>query len=99
MSGRRWVRHVILQGALITLGFCFVACGAGAPPTRVESAHYGEACASTGDCPGRLRCVAWSDIAGRQRQSCLYECEDGCPEGWVCGDERDGPSGVCRPSN
>ncbi|MGZ6143073.1 MAG: hypothetical protein ACXWLM_07025 [Myxococcales bacterium] len=79
---------------VLALGVSLAACGGG---RFAEPSGYGEDCASGGACPGGLRCVAWRDIAGRERRSCLFECADGCPDGWVCAAVIDGPFGVCQP--
>jgi hypothetical protein len=64
--------------------------------TRGEKAKQGKSCAADSDCDGRLRCVSYRAVTGREQRQCLFSCLDGCPEGWACqGEVADGPSNTC----
>jgi hypothetical protein len=64
--------------------------------TRSETAKHGKVCGTDSDCAGRLRCVSYHAVTGREMRQCLFSCLDGCPEGWACqGDVADGPSNTC----
>jgi hypothetical protein len=61
-----------------------------------ELAKNGKACSTDGDCSGRLRCVAYRGVAGRELRQCLFACADGCPPGFACRMQvADGPSNTC----
>ena len=83
-----------LSVAVISLLAC--ACTGGSlepPPTQAELERYADQ-----GCTGRLRCVGYSDIAGRHRDECYFSCNGGCPERWVCAREvADGPSNTWFP--
>jgi hypothetical protein len=71
------------------------------PPVPVTSAEHereGASCQSDQDCTGRLRCVSYRNIAGREVHQCLFTCGDGCPSGYDCApDIVDGPKNTCVP--
>ena len=49
------------------------------------------------DCEGRLRCVAYRGVTGRELRQCLFSCTDGCPEEYSCQKHvADGPSNTCE---
>jgi hypothetical protein len=61
-----------------------------------ELAKNGKACSADGDCSGRLRCVSYRGVAGRELRQCLFPCTDGCPSGFACQMQvADGPSNTC----
>ncbi|TMB08319.1 MAG: hypothetical protein E6J64_02255 [Deltaproteobacteria bacterium] len=61
-----------------------------------ESAKNGKTCATDADCSGRLRCVAYHGVAGREVRQCLFPCTDGCPTGFTCQMQvADGPRNTC----
>ena len=64
-----------------------------------ELASNGKACSSDADCSGRLRCVAYQGVSGRESRQCLFPCTDGCPAGFSCQVQMpDGPSNTCAPT-
>jgi hypothetical protein len=74
---------------------------------RVQGPHSGEAdsgelakngknCATDADCEGRLRCVSYHGVSGREMRQCLFPCTDGCPAGFTCQVQvADGPTNTC----
>ena len=60
-----------------------------------ELAKNGATCSADSDCTGRLRCVSYTGVAGREMNQCLFPCGDGCPTGWNCQIVSDGPSNTC----
>jgi hypothetical protein len=67
----------------------------GAQPDSNEMAKNGATCSADSDCTGRLRCVSYTGVAGREMKQCLFPCGDGCPGGWNCQIVTDGPSNTC----
>jgi len=76
-------------------------------PMRVQGSHAGataeemdkdgKSCATANDCAGRLRCVAYHGVSGREIRQCLFSCLEGCPEGWTCQTHMaDGPNNTCE---
>jgi hypothetical protein len=64
-----------------------------------ELAKNGKTCSRDADCSGRLRCVAYHGVAGREIRQCLFSCADGCPPGFACQMQvADGPSNTCEPT-
>jgi len=54
-------------------------------------------CEVDADCEGRLRCVSYRGMTGRELRQCLFSCLDGCPENYTCQMHvADGPSNVCE---
>jgi hypothetical protein len=64
-------------------------------PDASELAKNGANCSADSDCSGRLRCVSYTGVAGRELKQCLFPCGDGCPTGWNCQITTDGPSNTC----
>jgi hypothetical protein len=66
-------------------------------PDRAELAMNGKSCATDENCSGRLRCMAYTDVGGREMRQCLFSCLDSCPDGWVCqAQTADGPRNACQ---
>jgi len=64
-----------------------------------ELARNGKTCATDADCTGRLRCVSYYGVSGRELRQCLFPCSDGCPEGFTCQMQvPDGPINTCAPT-
>jgi hypothetical protein len=64
-----------------------------------ELSRNGKSCATDADCSGRLRCVSYYGVAGRELKQCLFPCGDGCPEGFTCQIQLpDGPTNTCSPT-
>ena len=62
-----------------------------------ELAKNGKACSTDRDCSGRLRCVAYRGVTGREIRQCLFACADGCPPDFACQMQvADGPSNTCE---
>jgi len=70
-----------------------------AEPERVSSAERErehKRCEVDQDCEGRLRCVAYRGVTGRELRQCLFSCVDGCPEDYSCQKHvADGPGNTC----
>ena len=64
-------------------------------PDANELAKNGTTCSADSDCTGRLRCVSYTGVTGREMKQCLFPCGDGCPTGWNCQIVTDGPSNTC----
>jgi hypothetical protein len=64
-------------------------------PGSTELAKNGATCTADSDCTGRLRCVSYTGVGGREMKQCLIPCSDGCPTGWNCQITTDGPSNTC----
>jgi hypothetical protein len=61
-----------------------------------ELAANGRGCSADGDCSGRLRCVSYFGVSGREMRQCLFTCADGCPVGFTCQVQvPDGPTNTC----
>ena len=61
-----------------------------------ELAKNGKTCSSDADCSGRLRCVGYYGVSGREIRQCLFPCSDGCPSGFACQMRvADGPGNTC----
>jgi len=61
-----------------------------------ELAQNGKSCSTDADCFGRLRCVAYHGVSGREIRQCLFPCNDGCPAGFSCQVQvADGPTNTC----
>jgi hypothetical protein len=68
---------------------------AGATAAERNREHRG--CEIDADCEGRLRCVSYHGVSGRELRQCLFSCLDGCPDGYSCQMQvADGPSNVCQ---
>jgi hypothetical protein len=68
-----------------------------APVANDELSRTGKACNTDKDCAGRLRCVSYRGVAGRELRQCLFSCLDGCPDGWTCQMRMaDGPDNTCQ---
>ena len=68
-------------------------------PDSGELSKSGKTCASDADCSGRLRCVSYSGVSGREIRQCLFPCADGCPSGYACQVHMpDGPTNTCARS-
>jgi hypothetical protein len=66
----------------------------GATAAEREREHKG--CEVDQDCEGRLHCVAYRGITGRELHQCLFSCLGGCPEDYSCQKNvADGPSNTC----
>ena len=64
-----------------------------------ELAKNGKSCSTDADCEGRLRCVSYSGVSGRETRQCLFPCADGCPAGFTCQVKvADGPANTCAQS-
>ena len=64
-----------------------------------ELARNGRTCSTDADCTGRLRCVSYYGVTGRELRQCLFPCADGCPEGFICQIQMpDGPTNTCSPT-
>ena len=64
-----------------------------------ELARSGKSCSTDADCSGRLRCVAYYGVSGRELRQCLFSCADGCPAGFACQVQvPDGPMNTCAPA-
>jgi len=64
-----------------------------------ELAKNGKSCSTDADCSGRLRCVAYHGVSGREIRQCLFPCTDGCPAGFGCQVQvSDGPTNTCAPT-
>jgi len=64
-----------------------------------ELAKNGKTCSADADCSGRLRCVSYRGVTGREIRQCLFACADGCPPGFACQMQvADGPSNTCASS-
>jgi hypothetical protein len=65
--------------------------------TRAERDREHQKCEVDADCEGRLRCVSYRGMTGRELRQCLFSCLDGCPEDYTCQMHvADGPSKVCE---
>jgi hypothetical protein len=65
--------------------------------TSAEREREHKTCEVDQDCEGRLRCVAYRGITGRELRQCLFSCLDGCPEDYSCQKQvADGPSNTCE---
>jgi hypothetical protein len=61
-----------------------------------ELAANGRSCSADRDCSGRLRCVSYFGVSGREMRQCLFTCGDGCPAGFTCQVQvPDGPTNTC----
>jgi len=61
-----------------------------------ELAKNGKTCSTDSDCSGRLQCVSYHGVSGREIRQCLFPCADGCPDGWTCQiTAPDGPTNTC----
>ena len=66
-----------------------------ATPAETEREH--KRCEVDQDCEGRLRCVAYRGVTGRELRQCLFSCLDGCPVDYACQMHvADGPSNACE---
>jgi hypothetical protein len=64
--------------------------------TSSERDREHKSCDVDQDCDGRLRCVAYRGVTGRELRQCLFSCVDGCPEDYSCQKNvADGPSNTC----
>jgi len=64
--------------------------------TSAEREREHKRCDVDQDCEGRLRCVAYRGVTGRELRQCLFSCVDGCPEDYSCQKNvADGPSNTC----
>jgi hypothetical protein len=64
--------------------------------TSAERERENKRCDVDQDCEGRLRCVAYRGVTGRELRQCLFSCSDGCPEDYSCQKNvADGPSNTC----
>jgi len=64
-----------------------------------ELARNGKSCSTDADCDGRLRCVSYYGVSGREIRQCLFPCADGCPAGFTCQVHvADGPTNTCAQS-
>ena len=67
--------------------------------TASERDREHKKCEVDQDCDGRLRCVAYRGVTGRELRQCLFSCLDGCPEDYACQKHvADGPSNTCERS-
>jgi hypothetical protein len=67
--------------------------------TSSERDRENKRCDVDQDCDGRLRCVAYRGVTGRELRQCLFSCADGCPEDYACQKNvADGPSNTCARS-
>jgi hypothetical protein len=65
--------------------------------TSAETEKEHKRCEVDQDCEGRLRCVAYRGVTGRELRQCLFSCMDGCPADYVCQMHvADGPSNACE---
>jgi hypothetical protein len=65
--------------------------------TSAEREREHKTCEVDQDCEGRLHCVAYRGITGRELRQCLFSCLDGCPEDYSCQKHvADGPSNTCE---
>jgi hypothetical protein len=65
--------------------------------TSSERDRERKSCDVDQDCDGRLRCVAYRGVTGRELRQCLFSCRDGCPEDYTCQKHvADGPSNTCE---
>jgi hypothetical protein len=65
--------------------------------TRAETDREHHTCEVDADCEGRLRCVSYRGMTGRELRQCLFSCLDGCPEDYTCQMHvADGPSNACE---
>jgi hypothetical protein len=65
-------------------------------PGSDELAKNGKPCSGDRDCAGRLRCVSFTGVAGREMRQCAFSCLEACPAGWICQPRvADGPSNTC----
>ncbi len=65
-------------------------------PDSAELAKNGQPCSGDRDCGGRLRCVSYTGVAGREMRQCAFSCLEACPAGWSCQPRvADGPSNTC----
>ena len=68
---------------------------AGVTAAERDREHRG--CEIDADCEGRLRCVSYRGVSGRELRQCLFSCLDGCPDGYACRMQAaDGPGNVCE---
>jgi len=64
--------------------------------TSAEREREHKRCEVDQDCEGRLRCVAYRGVTGRELRQCLFSCVDGCPEDYSCQKHvADGPGNTC----
>ena len=64
--------------------------------TSAEREREHRRCEVDQDCEGRLRCVSYRGVTGRELRQCLFSCLDGCPEDYSCQKHvADGPSNAC----
>jgi hypothetical protein len=64
--------------------------------TSSEREREHKRCDVDQDCEGRLRCVAYRGVTGRELRQCLFSCVDGCPEDYSCQKNMaDGPANTC----
>jgi hypothetical protein len=67
-----------------------------AAATSPEREREHRRCEVDQDCEGRLRCVGYRGVTGRELRQCLFSCLDGCPEDYSCQKNvADGPSNTC----
>ena len=65
--------------------------------TSAEREREHRRCEVDQDCEGRLRCVSYRGVTGRELRQCLFSCSDGCPEEYSCQKHlADGPSKSCQ---
>ncbi|HYV67259.1 MAG TPA: hypothetical protein VE964_13530 [Myxococcales bacterium] len=68
-------------------------------PDAGELSRNGKSCTTDADCSGRLRCVSYYGVSGRELKQCLFPCADACPEGFTCQIQiPDGPTNTCAPT-
>jgi hypothetical protein len=85
-------------------GAAVAAAGSNAPSdsepagvTAAERDREHRGCEIDADCEGRLRCVSYRGVSGRELHQCLFSCLDGCPDGYTCRMQvADGPGNVCE---
>jgi len=64
--------------------------------TSAEREREHKRCEVDQDCEGRLRCVAYRGVTGRELRQCLFSSLDGCPEDYSYQKQvADGPSNTC----